>query len=70
MNGVWCLDHTKPTTTNEDGVENNLIIVSTSKQYKCQNFATFFMIPLLLAKPNVISSEVGSKLTPKGEVKK
>ena len=28
MNGVWCLDHTKPTTTNEDGVENNLLIVS------------------------------------------
>ncbi len=28
MNGMWCLDHTKPTTTNEDGVENNLLIVS------------------------------------------
>merc|ERR1711934_908769 len=28
MNGIWCLDHTKPTTTNEVGEENNLLIVT------------------------------------------
>ena len=44
MNGIWCLDHTKPTTTNEDGVENNLLIVSVTVAYDNRFISDFRLL--------------------------
>ena len=44
MNGIWCLDHTKPTTTNEDGVENNLLLVSVTVTYDKRFISDFRLL--------------------------